>query len=340
MKLLVTGGSGFIGSPVIDALIADGHEVINLDALPYAADPANNAAVADHPRYRFVHGDIRDAQLVDDLAAQVDLGVNFAAETRVDRSLHDPVPFVRTDVEGVAVLLEAVRRHPGLRLVHMSTDEVFGSLPPGVEAGPDHPFAPASPYAASKAAAELLIAAYRHTYGLPVTVIRACNIYGPRQHPEKFIPLFITQALQGEPMPLYGDGMQEREWLYVGDFVEAFRRVLATVLAGPPVVHVASGERGPNRRVAELICRLTGVPLDLIRPVADRPGHDRRYALDAATARALGWVPKVRLEEGLARTVAWYREHGRSRRERDEYRRWFLAQYAERLGASPGTAAG
>jgi dTDP-glucose 4,6-dehydratase len=340
MKLLVTGGCGFIGSHVIDALILDGHEVINLDALTYAADPANNAAVAGSPRYRFVHGNICDAALVADLVNEVDVVVNFAAETHVDRSLHDPVPFVRTDVEGVAVLLEAVRRRPGLRLVHMSTDEVFGSLPPGVEADVNRPFAPASPYAASKAAAELLIAAYRHTYGLPITVIRACNLYGPRQHPEKFIPLFITQALRREPMPLYGDGLQEREWLYIDDFVDAFRRVLAALDGGPLVVHVASGQRLPNRRIAELICGLTGAPLSLIHPVADRPGHDRRYALDASTARALGWAPKVPLEEGLARTVEWYRVHGRSRLEREEYRRWFVAQYAERLGAGKGGESG
>lgn len=335
MRVLVTGGSGFIGSHVVDALLADGHTVVNLDKLTYAADPANNAAAAGNPRYRFVHGDICDAELVRGLVAQADVVVNFAAETHVDRSLHDPVPFVRTDVEGVAVLLEAIRQRSGVRFVHMSTDEVFGSLPPGVVAGPDHPFSPTSPYAASKAAAELLVAAYRHTYGVPATVVRACNVYGPRQHPEKFIPLFIIRALQREPMPLYGDGLQEREWLYVEDFVTAFRRILEGLGGVPDVVHVASGERVPNRWVAETICRLTGAPLDLVRSVADRPGHDRRYALDASTGRALGWEPRVTLEEGLARTVAWYRDHARERVEREEYRRWFLVQYGQRLGFGP-----
>ncbi len=331
MKVLVTGGSGFIGSHVVDALLADGHEVTNLDKLTYAADPANNAGAAEHPRYRFVHGDICDAGLVAELLAEVDLVANFAAETHVDRSLLDPIPFVRTDVEGVAVLLEALRRVPGKRLIHMSTDEVFGSLPPGAEAKPDRPFAPTSPYAASKASAELLIAAYRHTYELHVTVVRSCNVYGPRQHPEKFIPLFITQALRREPMPLYGDGLQEREWLFVEDFVAAFRLLVEKLQEAPEVVHVGSGERVANRRVAEAICGLTGAPVELIRSVADRPGHDRRYALDSSTARALGWEPRTSLEEGLSRTVAWYREHARTLTEREEYRRWFLIQYGARL---------
>jgi len=331
VRILVTGGSGFIGSHVVDALLADGHEVTNLDKLTYAADPSNNAEAAANPRYRFVQGDICDARLVGELVGEADLVVNFAAETHVDRSLADPVPFVRTDVEGVAVLLETLRRAPGRRLVHMSTDEVFGPLPPGEEARPDRPFAPTSPYAASKAGAELLIAAYRHTYQLPITVIRSCNIYGPRQHPEKFIPLFITQALRGEPMPLYGDGLQEREWLFIDDFVAAFRLLLEKLEAAPAVVHVGSGDRVPNRRVAEAICRLAGAPLGLIRSVADRPGHDRRYALDSSTARGLGWTPRTSLEEGLARTVAWYRERAAALSEREESRRWFAAQYGERL---------
>lgn len=331
MRVLVTGGSGFIGSHIVDALIAHGHDVVNLDALTYAADPANNAAVASHPRYRFVHGSICDRRLVEELVDAVDLIVNFAAETHVDRSLHDPVPFVRTDVEGVAVLLEAAKRRSGLHVVHMSTDEVFGSLPPGVTARIDHPFAPASPYAASKAAAELLVAAYRHTYGLPVTVIRSCNIYGPRQHPEKFIPLFISRALHREPMPLYGDGLQEREWLFIDDFVEAFLRILSVIHERPQTFHVASGERVPNRWVAETICRLTGAPLDLIRPVADRPGHDRRYALDASSVRELGWSPVTTLESGLAQTVEWYRRNGDRKLGQPEFRSWLRAQYDFRL---------
>lgn len=338
MRILVTGGSGFIGSHVVDALIARGHDVVNLDALTYAADPANNAVVTGHPRYRFVHGNICDRRLVEELVDAVDVIVNFAAETHVDRSLHDPVPFIRTDVEGVAVLLEVARRRPGVHVVHMSTDEVFGSLSPGVLADVDYPFAPASPYAASKAAAELLVAAYRRTYDLPITVIRSCNIYGPRQHLEKFIPLFITRALRGEPMPLYGDGLQEREWLFIDDFVDAFEKILSIIHGRPGTFHVASGQRVSNRWVAETICHLTGAPLDLIRPVADRPGHDRRYALDASSVLALGWRPLSTLESGLARTVEWYRRHAERKIGQPEFREWLRAQYASRLGSATAEA--
>jgi len=335
VRALVTGGCGFIGSHVVRALIADGWEVTNLDRMTYAANPANVAEVANHPRYRFVEGDICDGQLVRELAAGADLVLNFAAETHVDRSLLEPGVFVRTDVEGVVTLLEAVREQPGTALAHMSTDEVFGSIPAPGEAAEDAPFAPSSPYAASKAAAELMVRAYAETYGMAVTVLRCCNVYGPNQHLEKFIPLFTMRALAGEPMPLYGDGLQEREWLYVGDFVDALRLVLRELPAAPGVhtVHIGSGERVANRRVAELICELLERPAELITPVADRPGHDRRYALDSSRLRARGWAPRRRFAEGLAETVAWYREHGEAwaRTANGDFARYFERQYGARL---------
>jgi dTDP-glucose 4,6-dehydratase len=282
-----------------------------------------------------VEGDICDASLMRELVGSAELVLNFAAETHVDRSLLEPGVFVRTDVEGVVTLLEALRERPGTAFVHMSTDEVFGSIPAPLEAAEDAPFAPSSPYAASKAAAELMIRAYAETYGMAVTVLRCCNVYGPRQHLEKFIPLFTMRALAGEPMPLYGDGLQEREWLYVDDLVAAVRLVLRGLptATGVHAVHIGSGERVPNRVTAELICELLERPRELITPVADRPGHDRRYALDSSRLRGLGWSPQWRFAEGLAATVAWYREHGAAwaRTAQGDFARYFEQQYGERL---------
>lgn len=334
-RALVTGGCGFIGSHAVRALLADGWQVTNLDALTYASNPSNLAGAGDHPAYRFVHGDICDAALVRSLVAESDLVLNLAAETHVDRSLLDPAVFVRTDVQGVVTLLEAVRAFPSAALVHMSTDEVFGSLPPSVEAAEDAPFAPSSPYSASKAAAELQLRAYAESYGMPITVLRSCNVYGPNQHIEKFIPLFATRALAGEPLPLYGDGLQEREWLYVDDLVAAIQVVLSSLSAAPGVhaVHVGSRDRVPNIEVARTICRVTERAESLIQPVTDRPGHDRRYALDSSRLRALGWSPRVPFEEGLLRTVRWYAENAEvwSKAASDEFTAYWRDQYGARL---------
>jgi dTDP-glucose 4,6-dehydratase len=334
VKALVTGGCGFIGSHVVRALIGDGCQVTNLDALTYAANPANLAAVAAHPAYTFVHGDICDTTLVDTLVADADLVLNFAAETHVDRSLLGPAAFVRTDIEGVVTILEALRAHPETAFIHMSTDEVFGALEPPLEAHEDYPFAPSSPYSASKAAAELQVRAYAQSYGLSATVLRACNVYGPNQHIEKFIPLFITRALAGEPLPLYGDGRQEREWLYIDDFVAAIRMLIAALPAnGLREFHVGSGERIPNIETARSICALNERPESLITPVIDRPGHDRRYALDSSRLRAMGWAPCVAFEDGLARTVDWYRQHPAtwSNAVSPDFETYFAGQYATRL---------
>lgn len=333
MRALITGGCGFIGSHVTRAFVQDGWEVTNLDKLTYAGHPENVSDLAAASNYRFVHGDLCDVSLVRQLVAGADLVLNFAAETHVDRSLLDPAVFARTDVEGVVCLLEAIRADGHAALIHMSTDEVFGSLVAPEEAFEDHAFAPGSPYSASKAAAELMIRAYAQTYGLPVTVLRCCNVFGPAQHVEKFIPLFTLRALGNQPMPLYGDGLQEREWLYVEDLVEAVRLVRARLPAsGLQELHIGSGVRIANIEVARRICELAERPFELIQPVLDRPGHDRRYALDCSRLRALGWSPRVAFEDGLARTVAWYFEHGPRRAANDAaFAGYFEAQYGDRL---------
>lgn len=338
-RVLITGGCGFIGSHVVRGLLADGWTVTNLDKLTYASNPANLADVASGARYQFVEGDICDAPLVKGLIAEVDLVLNFAAETHVDRSLLDPGVFVRTDVEGVVTLLEAIRANPGACLVHMSTDEVFGSLPSPLEAAEDAPFAPTSPYSASKAAAELQLRAYAESYGMPITVLRCCNVYGPNQHIEKFIPLFATRAMAGQPLPLYGDGQNEREWLFVEDFVEALRLVIGSLPASPGVsaVHVGSGERLANLRVARQICELAERSPGLITSVDDRPGHDRRYALNCSLLRARGWSPKVPFDEGIARTVRWYGDNAAiwTHSATPEFAGYFEEQYGGRLAPPP-----
>jgi dTDP-glucose 4,6-dehydratase len=333
MKAVITGGAGFIGSHAVEAFLALGWDVTNLDKLTYAGDLRNLEGVAAHPGYRFVQGDLCDAGLVRELLAGSDLVVNFAAETHVDRSLLDPAVFARTDVEGVVCLLEAIRADGRAALLHMSTDEVFGSLPAPEEATEERVFAPSSPYSASKAAAELMIRAYCESYGLPVTVVRACNVFGPRQHAEKFIPLFTLRALMGEDLPLYGDGLQEREWLFVEDVAAALTFIASRMPAdGYQQVHAGSGFRVANFEVARTICQLTERPIDLIRPVTDRPGHDRRYALDSSRLRAMGWAPKTSFEDGLRRTVEWFAENGKQRVSEDEgFAEYFERQYGERL---------
>lgn len=336
MRALVTGGCGFIGSHVVRALLAAGHEVTNLDKLTYASNPAHLADIAGDATYRFVEGDICDTDLTAMLVREADAVLNFAAETHVDRSLLDPVPFVRTDVEGVVSLLEAVRKHPAARFVHMSTDEVFGTMAPGVEAAEDALFAPNSPYSASKAAAELQIRAYAVSYGLPISVLRCCNVYGPHQHLEKFIPLFTTRALAGEELPLYGDGRQEREWLFIDDLLTALDLVLSDLPSAPGVhaLHVGSGERLQNIDVALRICDLIGVSPSIITPVTDRSGHDRQYALDASRLRARGWEPRVPFDDGLARTVRWYADQAATWGQvaTKEFEAYMKRQYGARLG--------
>jgi dTDP-glucose 4,6-dehydratase len=329
--ILVTGGAGFIGSNfVLDWLAGGGEPVVNLDALTYAGNLRNLAAVEGDPRHHFVHGDIRDRDLVAGILAEhgVRAVVHFAAESHVDRSIHGPEDFVSTNVVGTFRLLEAAREHwqsltggdrDRFRFLHVSTDEVYGSLGPS-----DPPFAetnqyqPNSPYSASKAASDHLVRSYHHTYGLPTVTTNCSNNYGPFQFPEKLIPLIIHNALAGKPLPIYGDGRQVRDWLYVGDHCAAIRRVLE---AGKPgeVYNIGGSSEMANIDVVQTLCRM----LDAERPradgaayasqithVQDRPGHDRRYAIDVRKiVRDLGWQPAESFESGIRRTVRWYLDH-------------------------------
>ena len=332
MKLLVTGGAGFIGSNFIRHLLAahPGDRVVNLDKLTYAGNPANLADVADDPRYTFVHGDIGDADLVREVARGVDAVVNLAAESHVDRSLLEPDAFLRTDVFGVFTLLEAVRELRIPRLVHVSTDEVYGSVARGA-ADEAAPLRPTNPYSASKAAADLLAGAYVRTFGVPVLITRSSNNFGPYQYPEKVIPLFITNALENRPLPLYGDGRNVRDWLYVVDNCEAIDLVLRRGSDGE-IYNIGGGNEVENIVLTREILRLTGRSESLIRPVVDRPGHDRRYSLDSEKVRRLGWAPRHGFADALAETVRWYREHEPWWRplKSGEFRAYYERQYGNR----------
>jgi dTDP-glucose 4,6-dehydratase len=332
MRVLVTGGAGFIGSHFIRHLLTSYPEyrVVNLDKLTYAGNPANLADLAGHPRYRFVKGDIGDAPLVREVMAGSDAVVNFAAESHVDRSIQDAGDFVRTDVIGTWVLLEAAR-HLGIgRYLQVSTDEVYGSIAAGAFRETD-PLHPSSPYAASKAGGDHMVLAYWATHRLPVLVSRASNNFGPNQYPEKVIPLFITNALDDTPLPLYGDGRQVRDWLYVLDHCRALDLVLHKGAEGE-VYNVGGGVELENIDLTRRILTLVGKPESLIRPVTDRPGHDRRYALDTAKLRALGWKPAHRFDDALAATVAWYRANEAWWRpiKSGEFRQYYARQYGGR----------
>ena len=307
MRLLVTGGCGFIGSNFIRYVLRahPDDSVINLDKLTYAGNPENVREVADDPRYRFVHGDICDAVVVDSAAKEADVIVNFAAETHVDRSLLDPGSFIKTDVDGTRVLLEAARRFGHQRYIQISTDEVYGSTLGAAFVETDS-LRPSSPYAASKAGGDLMAMAYYTTYGVPVIITRASNNFGPYQYPEKLIPLFITNAIDDQPLPLYGDGLNVRDWLAVEDHCEAVDMVLRRGVVGE-VYNVGGGNERTNREITGAILAGLNKPQSLIKPVADRPGHDRRYALNADKLAALGFRPRRRFEDALGETIAWYR---------------------------------
>ncbi len=314
LRLLVAGGMGFIGSNFVrHALRTRRHwTILNLDRLTYAGNPANLADVgaAEGARYRFVRGDIADAALVaQHLHEDVDVVINFAAESHVDRSILDSSPFLHTNVVGTEVLLNAARRAGIRQFVQVSTDEVYGPAPPHGAFSEEEPLRPTSPYAASKAAADLLCLAFYRTYGVPVIIGRCTNNYGPYQYPEKFIPLIITHALQDEPIPLYGDGQQVRDWLYVEDHCEALCRLVEAGVPGE-IYNVAGVQSLTNYDLIVRLLGLLGKPRSLIRPVADRPAHDRRYALDDAKLRTtLAYTPTWSFEAGLAATVEWYCAH-------------------------------
>ncbi|GAB1577081.1 dTDP-glucose 4,6-dehydratase [Bordetella petrii] len=351
MSILVTGGAGFIGANfVLDWLGRTDEPVINLDKLTYAGHAGNLASLRGDPRHLFVQGDIADAALVADLLRrhQPRAVLNFAAESHVDRAIRGPEAFIQTNVAGTFQLLEAVRAYwntlagearDAFRYLQVSTDEVYGSLAPGAPAFAEgDPYRPNNPYSASKAAADHLVRAYGHTYGLPVLTSHCPNNYGPRQFPEKLIPLLIHRALAGQPLPLYGDGAHVRDWLYVEDHCAGLRRVLQ---AGEPgqAYHIGAGQERSNLQVAQALCAL----LDACRPrdggrsyhelitfVRDRPGHDRRYAIDAGKIqRELGWRPAHDFESGLRATVQWYLDHAQWVADvaGGAYRQWIQTQY-------------
>lgn len=311
MKLLVTGGAGFIGSNFIHHIMKKypRYEVVNVDILTYAGNVANLSAWEGDARYRFVRGDIGDAALIEPLVADCDAVVHFAAESHVDRSIQGPEAFVRTNVMGTLVLLEAARKH-GRRFHHISTDEVFGSLGTDDPAFNERtPYDPRSPYSASKAGSDHLVRAYFHTYGLPVTISNCSNNYGPYHFPEKLIPLAITNLLEGKKVPVYGDGLQVRDWLFVSDHCLAIDRILHEGTIGETYCIGGRSER-ENIWIVKKIIALLGQDESMIEYIADRPGHDRRYAIDCTKIeRELGWSPSVDLETGLSDTIQWYREN-------------------------------
>jgi dTDP-glucose 4,6-dehydratase len=335
VEVLVTGGAGFIGSNFVRhalAAHADWH-VTTLDKLTYAGRLENLKGVLDDPRHVFVKGDVADPEVASPLVRDADIVVHFAAETHVDRSLMSAGEFITTDVYGTFVLLEAARQAPRLRrFVQISTDEVYGSVPHGSSCETDE-LRPRNPYSASKAGADRLAYSYWATYELPVIVTRASNNYGPNQFPEKVIPLFITNALGDIPVPLYGDGLNERDWLHVLDHCRAVDLLIDAGSSGE-VYNIGGGNHVRNADLTRRILQLLGKPESLIRHVADRPGHDRRYSLDTGKLQQLGWRPQVPFDQGLAETVAWYRENEwwwRPIKEQDPaFRSYYQAQYHER----------
>jgi dTDP-glucose 4,6-dehydratase len=317
MRLLVTGGAGFIGTNFVRGALGGAcgapriERLVVLDLLTYAGNWANLADLAGDARFRFVRGDVAEGPAVAALLREegIEAIVHFAAESHVDRSIVDHGPFLRTNVAGTVALLEAARGLRGFRrFLHVSTDEVYGSVASG-RATEAWPTRPSSPYAASKAAADAFVQAYATTYGLPAVITRCSNNFGPWQFPEKLIPLFVTNALDDQPLPLYGDGLNVRDWIHVEDHCAALWHVLALPEATGEVFNVSAENDVPNRAITDTILALTGRPASLVRYVADRPGHDRRYALDSGRLRATGWRPRWSLHDGLAATVEWYREH-------------------------------
>jgi dTDP-glucose 4,6-dehydratase len=310
MQLLVTGGAGFLGVNLVRYVLRTqgAVQLTVLDALTYAGQRRSLAAVDDDPRFTFVEGDVRDVELVDHLMGGIDAVVHLAAESHVDRSIDGPVEFLSTNVVGAGVVFDAARRHGVPRVLHVSTDEVYGSIDAPRTFDEQAPLQPNSPYAASKAAADLLARSFGVTYDHPITVTRPTNVYGPYQLPEKLVPLFVTELLDGASVPLYGDGGNVREWTYVDDHVAGQWLALTQGTPGE-VYNLGSGQELSNRELTDRMLATLGLGPDRIVHVADRPGHDRRYALDSTRLRALGWAPTTSIDDGLATTIAWYREH-------------------------------
>jgi len=335
MRLLVTGGAGFIGTNFVKYILRKypGYQILNLDKLTYAGNLENLQDLEREPRHCFVRGDICDAAAVDELVREgVDAVVNFAAETHVDRSIEEPNAFIITNVLGTQTLLEAVRKYRLWRYVQVSTDEVYGSLGPEGYFHETTPVDPSSPYSASKAAADLLVQAYFSTYKLPVLITRCSNNYGPYQFPEKLIPLLISNALNNLPLPIYGDGLHVRDWLYVEDHCRAIDLVLHDGMEGE-VYNIGGNNERQNLEVARTILKVLRRPESLITFVKDRPGHDRRYAIDAGKIRNdLRWRPSVPFEEGIRRTIIWYQENRQwiTDIQLGEYQKYYQKMYVDR----------
>jgi dTDP-glucose 4,6-dehydratase len=336
MRILVTGGAGFIGSAFVRLMLASDSSarILNLDRLTYAGNLENLETVASDPRYCFVRGDICDAALVNRLLEEEkpEAVVHFAAESHVDRSIFTPGPVFETNLRGTFTLLEAARAHRLPRFLHVSTDEVYGSLEAPLEADEGSPLNPSSPYSAAKAGSDLLARSYFLTYGTPVVITRASNNYGPYQFPEKLIPLMISNALEGRPLPVYGDGLQVRDWLYVDDHCRALRALLERGREGE-IYNIGGSRSLPNLEVVHKIATATGVPESRITHVVDRPGHDRRYALSSRKImRETGWRPEIVFEDGLARTIDWYQANAGwvARLKSGEYQSYYQRNYLDR----------
>jgi dTDP-glucose 4,6-dehydratase len=335
--LLITGGCGFIGSNFVHYVLeSDPHiRVVNFDCLTYAGNPANLADLEKHANYRFVKGNITDRQTVRNALAGVDAVLNFAAESHVDRSIHDATPFVRSNVLGTQVLLDAVRELAIKRYVQISTDEVYGSLGEAGWFTEQTPLAPNSPYAASKAAADMLVRSYVHTFQIPALITRCSNNYGPYQFPEKLLPLFISNLLNDEPVPVYGDGLHVRDWIHVRDHCSAIDRVWRHGRVGE-LYNIGGRCERTNLELTHTLLAVMGKPRSLIRFVADRPGHDRRYAIDCSKIeRELGWRPSIPFDQGLRDTVEWYKSHADwvADIRNGAYREYYQRQYGKRCGA-------
>ena len=311
MRIFVTGGAGFIGSNFIRYVLQarNNHTIVNYDKLTYAGNLANLHSIAHHPAYQFVKGDICDAVTAEAAMRGCDAVVHFAAESHVDRSIYEPAPVIQTNVTGTFTLLEVARRLAVSRFVHVSTDEVYGDIPPGTFASEDFPLQPSSPYSASKAASDLLVRSYVRTYKFPALITRSSNNYGSYQFPEKFLPLMITNALYDKPLPIYGDGKQQRDWLHVEDNCRGILAVLERGKVGE-VYNIGGSHVEENLDMAHRLLRLTGKPESLLRYVTDRPGHDRRYALNSGKIESeLGWKPELSLEDGIRQTIEWYQDN-------------------------------
>jgi dTDP-glucose 4,6-dehydratase len=311
MRIFVTGGAGFIGSNFIRHILRLNRTyfIVNYDKLTYAGNLTNLDSVEKDPSYRFVKGDICDTAAVESAMHGCDAVVHFAAESHVDRSIYEPAPVIETNVTGTFVLLQVARKLQIQRFVHISTDEVYGDMPPGAFADENTPLQPNSPYSASKASSDLLVRAYVRTFGFPALITRASNNYGPYQFPEKFLPLMITTALDGKPLPIYGDGKQQRDWLHVEDHCRGILAVLERGKIGE-VYNIGGLDIEENLTMARRLLRLMGKPETLLTSVKDRPGHDRRYALRCDKIKnELGWEPAISLDEGLRQTIEWYKSH-------------------------------